>query len=277
MSTSLLIEPATRIERLRFATVDVVTSIRRYLLRARRQPDVLLGSILMPVIFVVLFGYVFGSSIAVDGGNYRSYLMSGLFAQSSLFASSVVAVAVATDMSEGVIDRFKTMPISRSSLLLGRTSSGILVGLPSLAVMIGCALAVGWRPGAGVGDSALGFLLLQLFAFSMAWIGVLIGLYAKGPQAADGISMLPAFVLGFLSNVFVDPARMPDWLRPFAQWNPMSAVVASSRTLFGTTQGAPVHGVWPLEHPIVTTIAMSVLILAICVPLGVRRYNRVNR
>ena len=246
-------------------------------MRARRQPDVLIGSVLMPIIFVVLFGYVFGSSISVQGGDYRAYLMSGLFAQSTLFASSTLAVAVATDMSEGVIDRLKTMPVARSSVLVGRTIASVVIGLPSLAVMIACALAVGWSPEAGLGDAALGFLLLQLFGFSLAWVGVAIGLYAKSSQAADGISMIPAFLLGFLSNVFVDPARMPSWLQPFAQWNPMSAVVGSARHLFGTPGGAPVHGVWPLEHPIPTTIGMSALILAIFVPICVRRYNRVNR
>ena len=277
MSNAFLIEPTTTGERVRFSLQDAVTSLRRHLMRARRQPDVVVGSILMPIIFVVLFGYVFGSSITVSGGNYRSYLMSGLFAQSALFASSAIAVAVATDMSEGVVDRLKTLPVARSSVLVGRTVANVIVGLPSLAVMITCALAVGWRPEAGIGDAVLGFVLLQLFAFSMAWIGVVIGLYARSPQAADAISMAPAFLLGFLSNVFVDPARMPSWLRPFAQWNPMSAVVGSARTLFGTTQGVPVHGVWPLEHPIATTIVMSALILSACVPVSVRRYVRVGR
>ena len=277
MSNAYLIEPSTTAERARFSLQDAATSLRRHLMRARRQPDVVVGSLLMPIIFVVLFGYVFGSSISVSGGNYRSYLMSGLFAQSALFASSSVAVAVATDMSEGVVDRLKTLPVARSSVLVGRTVANLIVGLPSLAVMIACALAVGWRPEAGIGDAVLGFVLVQLFAFSMAWIGVVIGLYARSPQAADAISMAPAFLLGFLSNVFVDPARMPSWLRPFAQWNPLSAVVGSARTLFGTTQGVPVHGVWPLQHPIAATILMSVLILSVCVPVGVRRYVRVGR
>jgi ABC-2 type transport system permease protein len=277
MSNTFLFEPATPGERIRFSFEDALTSLRRHLMRARRQPDIVLGSILMPIIFVVLFGYVFGSSITVAGGHYRTYLMSGLFAQSTLFASSAIAVAVATDMSEGVVDRLKTLPVARSSVLVGRTLANVIVGLPSLAVMIGCALAVGWRPEAGLGDALLGFVLLQLFGFAMAWIGVVVGLYSRSPQAADAISMVPAFLLGFLSNVFVDPARMPSWLRPAAQWNPMSTVVASARSLFGTTQGAPVHGVWSLEHPIVTTIGLSLLILAICVPVSIRRYNRVNR
>lgn len=141
--TALIVEPLTPASRARFALTDAVTATRRFLLRSLRQPDIVIGGLLMPIVFVLLFGYVFGSSIHVPGGNYRAYLMSGLFAQSTLFASASVAVAVATDMSEGVIDMFKTLPITRSSVLIGRTVSTQIVGLPSLAVMICCGLAVG--------------------------------------------------------------------------------------------------------------------------------------
>lgn len=275
--TTLVVEPLTLAARLRFALTDAITATRRFVLRSARQPDIIVGTILMPVIFVVLFGYVFGSSITVPGGDYRSYLMSGLFAQSTLFASASVAVAVATDMTEGVIDRFKTLPITRSSVLVGRTVSTVIVGLPSLAVMIGCALAVGWRAHNGLGNAVLAFALLTLFGFAMGWVGATIGLFARTPQSADAISMLPAFLLGFISNVFVDPARMPGWLRVPANWNPMSAVVAAARKLFGNDQGAAPATVWSLQHPVVTTLLMSVLLLAILVPLAVRRYARAVR
>ena len=172
-----------------------------------------------------------GGSITVPGGDYRSYLMSGLFAQSTLFASASVAVAVVTDMTEGVIDRFKTLPIARSSVLIGRTVSTVIIGLPSLAVMIGCALAVGWRPHSALGSTVGAFALLSLFGFAMGWVGAAIGLLARSPQSADALSMVPTFLLGFISNVFVDPARMPIWLRVIADWNPMSAVVAAAREL----------------------------------------------
>jgi ABC-2 type transport system permease protein len=275
--TTLVIEPLTPAARLRFAASDAVTATRRFVLRSLRQPDIIVGSLLMPVIFVVLFGYVFGSSITVPGGDYRSYLMSGLFAQSTLFASASVAVAVATDMTEGVIDRFKTLPIARSSVLIGRTVSTVIVGLPSLAVMIGCALAVGWRPHGSLGATVAAFALLTLFGFAMGWVGAAIGLLARSPQSADALSMVPSFLLGFISNVFVDPARMPAWLRVAADWNPMSAVVASARDLFHTAQGAPPAGVWSLQHPIVTTLAMCALLLVVLVPLSVRRYTRSTR
>src|SRR5215469_4862548 len=143
-------EPTGALQRLAQGLGDISTTTLRYVLRARSQPDVIIGSVLMPVIFVVLFGYVFGSAIHLPGGHYRTYLMSGLFAQTTLFSSSSVAVAVATDMSEGVIDRFRALPIARSAVLLGRTLSTVIIGLPSLAVMITCALIVGWRPESGL-------------------------------------------------------------------------------------------------------------------------------
>jgi ABC-2 type transport system permease protein len=252
---------------------DIRTVTMRYVLRAKSQSDVIIGSLLMPVIFIVLFGYVFGSAIHVPGGHYRSYLMSGLFAQMTIFGSSSVAVAVATDMSEGVIDRFRTLPIVRSSVLLGRTISTIIIGLPSLALMIGCGLLVGWRAEAGLGHAVAGFALLSLFGFAMSWIGALIGMVARSPQAADGLSMLPAFLLGFVSNVFVPTAGMPTWLRLFAEWNPVSAVVAAARQLFGNSRASQVSGVWPLEHAVPVTIGMSVL-LAVLIPVSVRLYAR---
>jgi ABC-2 type transport system permease protein len=262
---------------LRRGAVDAYNATRRYLIRGKRQPDIIFGSVLFPVVFVVLFGYVFGSSISIPGGNYHSYLMSGLFAQSTLFASANVAVAVATDMNEGVIDRFKTLPIARSSILIGRGISTMILGLPALAVMIVCALAVGWRPENGIFDAFLGFLLIELFAFALCWLGILIGLVAKSSQAADVLINIPVFLLGFISNVFVDTSKMPFWLRDFANWNPVSAVVAAGRNLFGNSIGPPPAGVWSLEHPEITTIGLAVIIIAIFVPLSVRRYSRTSR
>ncbi|HEY7143759.1 MAG TPA: ABC transporter permease [Streptosporangiaceae bacterium] len=266
-------EPSGVVQRLLRALGDIWTTTLRYVLRARSQPDVIIGSVLMPVIFVVLFGYVFGSAIHVPGGHYRTYLMSGLFAQTTLFSSSSVAVAVATDMTEGVIDRFRTLPIARSAVLLGRTISTVIIGLPSLAVMITCALIVGWRPEAGLASAVAGFAMLALFGFAMSWVGALIGMLARSAQAADALSMLPAFVLGFVSNVFVPTAGLPAWLRVVAEWNPLSAVVAAARQMFGTPQGGTA-GVWTLQHPVPTTLGMGLVLLAVLIPVTVRRYTR---
>jgi ABC-2 type transport system permease protein len=263
---------------LRGGLLDAYTATRRFLIRGMRQPDVIFGSVLIPVIFVVLFGYVFGSSIRLPGGgNYRSYLMPGLFAMSVLFNSNNVAVAVATDMSEGVVDRFRTLPIARSAIVVGRSLSSLVLGIPVLVVMILCGLAVGWRPEDGLGNAVLAFLLFELFGYAIGWLGVLVGLLAGGPQAADVIISIPTFLLGFISSVFVDPALMPAWLRVIAYWNPVSAVVTAGRQLFGNTIGPPPSGVWSLDHPIATTIVLAVVIMIVAIPICVRRYSHSTR
>ena len=263
--------------RLSAGLLDAYTATLRFLIRGRRQPDVIFGSILIPVIFVVLFGYVFGSSISIPGENYRSYLMPGLFALAILFNSNNLAVAVATDMSEGVVDRFRTLPIARSAIVIGRSFSGMLLGVPALLVMILCGLAVGWRPVDGVGNAALAFLLYELFGFAIGWLGILVGLLAGSAQAADVIISIPTFLLGFISSVFVDPTKMPSWLRVIADWNPMSAVATAGRQLFGNTIGPPPAGVWSLDHPVVTTVGLALIIVAIVAPICVHLYSHSTR
>jgi ABC-2 type transport system permease protein len=184
-------------------------------------------------------------------------------------------VAVAADMREGVIARFKTMPIARSSVLVGRSIATIITSIPGLTVMTVSAYVVGWRPLGGLGDTIGAFALLFLFGWAMRWIGAAIGLFASGPESANQLTVLPALLLGFVSNVFVDPARMPAWLRVVADWNPVSAVAAAARELFGTAQ-AP-SNVWTLQHPVITTVAMAVLLVAVVAPLAVRRYSRTSR
>lgn len=275
--THPIVEPLTPVARLRFSVRDATTATRRFVLRSARELDAVVIMLIMPVFFVLLFGYVFGSSITVPGGHYRSYLMSGMLAQGTLFAAGTVAVAVATDMREGVIDRFKTMPIARSSVLVGRSISTGIVGLPGMAVMTGCAYAVGWRPERGMSYTLAGFGLILLFAWATSWVGCAVGLIASSPEAANGLSMVPTFLLGFVSNVYVDPAHMPTWLRVAADWNPVSAVVAASRELFGTADGPAPPGVWTLQHPVITTLIMTGLLFAVVIPLSVRRYSRMVR
>jgi ABC-2 type transport system permease protein len=263
--------------RLLGGVLDAYTATRRFVIRGKRQPDVIFGSLITPVIFVVLFGYVFGSSISVPGGNYRSYLMPGLFAMTVLFSAANVAVAVATDMSEGVVDRFRTLPIARSAIVIGRSLSSLLLGIPVLLVMIACGLAVGWRAGNGLGNAVLALLLFELFGFAIGWLGVLVGLLAGSAQAADVIINIPIFLMGFISSVFVDPSKMPAWLRVIANWNPMSALVTAGRQLFGNTIGSPPSGVWSLEHPIATTVALTILIILVVAPICVRLYSHSTR
>jgi ABC transporter DrrB family efflux protein len=192
---------------------------------------------------------------------------------SVLFSAANVAVAVATDMSEGVVDRFRTLPIARSAIIIGRSLSTLLLGIPVLVVMIACGLAVGWRPVDGLGNAILAFLLFELFGVAIGWLGILVGLLAGSAQAADVIINIPIFLLGFISSVFVDPANMPAWLRVIAYWNPMSALVTAGRQLFGNTIGPPPSGVWSLEHPIATTFALAMVIIIVVAPICVHRYS----
>lgn len=271
-----VIEPLTPAARLSFSVRDAVTVTRRFVLREIADPQAIILGIIMPVVMVVLFVYVFGSSISVPGGHYRSYLMSGMFAQGTVFSIGAVAVAVAADMREGVIARFKTMPIARSSVLVGRSIATIITSIPGLTVMTVSAYVVGWRPLGGVGDTIGAFALLFLFGWAMRWIGAAIGLFASGPESANQLTVLPALLLGFVSNVFVDPARMPAWLRVIADWNPVSAVAAAARQLFRTGQASTPSNVWTLQHPVITTVAMAGLLVAVVAPLAVRRYSRTS-
>ena len=270
------VEPLTATARLRFAAWDTISATRLYALRSLRQVDALVASVVMPLIFILIFGYVFGGSIDVPGGRYEPYLLSGIVPQSALFSAGTVAVAVAADMREGVIDRLRTMPVARSSTLFGRTFATIISGLPGLSVMTLCAFAVGLRARHGLLDAVGAFTLMLFFAWAMMWVGVVIGLLASGPGAANGLSLAPSLFFSFVSNVYVDPAHMPAWLRVIADWNPLSVVVTAVRRLLGIALiDAPTHVV-TLEYPIPAAVLLITLLLVVLVPISVRLYARVG-
>ena len=169
------------------------------------------------------------------------------------------------------------MPIARSAIVIGRSLSTLILGIPVLVVMIACGLAVGWRADNGLGNAVLAFLLFELFGFAIGWLGVLVGLLAGSAQAADVIINIPIFLMGFISSVFVDPAKMPVWLRVVAYWNPMSALVGAGRQLFGNNFGPPPSGVWSLEHPVITTVGLGLIIIFVVAPICVHLYSRRSR
>ncbi|WP_405792546.1 ABC transporter permease [Streptomyces sp. NBC_01506] len=269
-------EPLTALARARFCVRDTAGTTHMYVLRSLRETDALAVSIVMPVIFMLVFSYVFGGSVAVPGGDYQTYLLSGILPQGMLFAAGSVAVSVAADMREGVMDRFRVMPIARPSVLFGRTIATGVAGLPGLAVMTGCAFAMGLRPQRGLAETLGAFAIMLAFAWAMAWVGAVIGLAVSGPGAANSLSMAPSLLLAFVSNVYVDPADMPAWLRVFAEWNPLSTVVAAVRQLFGVATGPPPAGVLPLEYPVAASIVLIGLMFVVLVPLAVRLYGRVR-
>jgi ABC transporter DrrB family efflux protein len=274
VTTAPLPAQETGLDRLRWALADGWTVARRNLSHVRHMPEKLMDVTLQPVIFVLLFTYVFGSAIRIPGGgSYKEFLMAGIFAQTLTFTCAGTAISMADDMSKGVVDRFRSLPIARSAVLVGRTAADLVTGMIGLAVLVTTALAVGWRVHDGLGRAVAGLLLLLLFGYAMSWLGTLVGLVVRDPESAQQVMFLVAFPLTFVANTFVPTQGMPAWLRAVADWNPLSAVVGAVRHLFGNAP-LPATGPWPTQHPVPAALLWSFGILAVCLPLAVRRYRR---
>jgi ABC transporter DrrB family efflux protein len=240
----------------------------------RQIPEKLLDVTVQPLMFVLLFAYVFGGAIGVPGGNYREYLIGGILVQSLAFAMMGPATAIATDLSEGVIDRFRSLPVRRSAYLSGHFLAEFGGIVLSIVILLGSGLIVGWRTHADPLHVFGALLLLALFAATIVWIGTLIGLFVRSPDAVMGIGFTVVFPLVFLSNAFVPIDTLPDVLRHIAEWNPVSALVAAVRELFGNTSGQVAGGgSWPLDHAVLFAFASCAAILCAIVPLTLRRYR----
>lgn len=263
--------PATR---LRWAIADGLTVTRRNLIHIRRVPEKLLDVTIQPIIFVFLFAYVFGSAIQVPGGgNYREYLLPGIFAQSVAFLAITTAVGVADDMSKGLIDRFRSLPMARSAVLVGRALADLTHSILGVAIMSICGLIAGWRAHEGLLSTLAGFGILLLFGFAMIWVGTFIGLIVRATETAQVIGFVALFPLTFVANTFVPTQGMPAVLRVIADWNPLSATVAATRLLFGNPGTTYTGSAWPQQHPIVASIGFSLALLIIFAPLAVHRYR----
>jgi ABC-2 type transport system permease protein len=232
--------------------------------------------LIQPLIFVVLFGYVFGSAITVPGINYREFLMPGVFAMTMAGTLVAAATGTAEDKSKGIINRLRTMPIARSVALIGSTLSNLAEACLSMVILIISGLAVGWRTHQDVPHLLAGFGLLLLLQFAMNWVGTLIGLLVSSAESADTIAMLIFLPISFLANTFVPTGGMPAWLRIAAEWSPVSATVAACRELFGNTGTATPLDSWPMQHPVMASAGWSILLLAIFMPLCVRRYRTMS-
>jgi ABC transporter DrrB family efflux protein len=252
---------------------DAAVLAKRSLIHIPRVPELLVFSIIQPVIFVLLFAFVFGGAIPVPGVDYRSYLMAGIFAQTVAFAGAATGVALAEDMSKGLIDRFRSLPMARSAVLAGRTISDLLRSALSLVIMAICGVAVGWRTHTSPLEIMFGFLLLLAFGYAISWVGAWIGLVVPSVEVANTAGFIWLFPLTFLSNAFVPLQGMPAWLRTFAEWNPISAVVQAARDAFGNSNAILVGNSWPMQHATEVSIGWMVVIVAIFGPLAVRRYR----
>jgi len=245
----------------------------RNIAHIRQVPEKLLDVTVQPIMFVLLFAFVFGGAIAVDGSNYREYLIGGILVQSLAFAMMGPATAIATDLQEGVIDRFRSLPASRITYLIGHYLAE-LAGLSlSIVILLGAGLVVGWRVHAGPVMFLGAIVLLLLFASAMIWVGTGIGLSVRSPDAVMGVGFVVVFPLTFLSNAFVPLETLPGILQTIAAWNPVSAVVAAVRELFGNPTPPLADPVWPLEHAVVASFGYCLIILAVAVPFALRKYR----
>jgi ABC transporter DrrB family efflux protein len=255
---------------------DTWVIARRGLIHMKRQPEQLSDATIQPIMFVLLFAYVFGGAIDVPGGgNYREFLMGGIFAQTIVFTSFGVALALANDRKNQAVDRFRSLPIARGAMLGGHAVANLLKALLPIAIMSLCGLIVGWRIRDGVLDAVAGYVLLIGFAFAMIWVGVLLGSLVRTPEGVTGIAFAVLFPITFIASTFVPTTTMPGVLRTIAEWNPVTALADAVRILFGnpntpTAPGDP----WPIANPIAYSIIWTIAIVVVCAPLAVRVYDR---
>jgi ABC-2 type transport system permease protein len=251
---------------------DTLVFARRNVEHIRQIPEKLLDVTIQPLMFVLLFAYVFGGAIDV-GGSYREYLIGGILVQSIAFGMMGPATSIATDLTEGVIDRFRTLPARRSAYLLGHFTAELAGMVVAMTVLLGTGLLIGWRTHAPFVDVVSALALLLLFASAMIWIGTWIGMLVRSPDAVMGIAFVAVFPLTFISNAFVPIDSMPDVLQWVASWNPVSAMVAAVRELFGNPASPVVKDVWPMQHPVGAAWLYCVALLAISVPLALHRFR----
>jgi ABC transporter DrrB family efflux protein len=255
---------------------DTMIITQRQLRLLTRVPEVLIFSTIQPVMFVLLFRYVFGGSIDTgQPGGYVQLLMPGIFVQTVAFTLAGTASGLAEDLKKGLIDRFRSLPISQSALVVGRTLGDSLLNIVVLAVMGIAGYIVGWRPTSGVISVGIGFIFLLLFGYALSWVGIYVGLSASDARVVQNVSFIVTFPLTFLSNAFAPTTGMPRALQYFAEWNPVSTMVAACRELFGLeNQFGATAGSFPSENPLITSFIYMIIIMAIFIPISVRKYKR---
>ncbi len=257
------------------AFADGAVVAKRNLIKIKRVPDVLVFTTISPIMFVLLFAYIFGSSIDIPGGNYREFLIAGIFAQTVIFGATFTGAGLADDMQKGIIDRFRSLPMSRAAVLVGRTASDIFYNVLTIAVMSVTGLLVGWRIRTSVLEAIAGYLLLLLFAYAFSWVMAYVGLLVPSPEVVNNASFIVIFPLTFISNAFVRLENFPTVLKTIAMWNPVSALTQAARELFGNTSPlAPPPDVWSLQNPVLYVLIWVAIILAIFVPLANLQYKR---
>ena len=261
----------------RFLSDGWVTTWRN-LMKIIRVPEILLFSLIQPIMFVLLFTYVFGAAIEIPGDGYTSFLMAGIFAQTVVFGSTYSGSAMAQDLKDGIIDRFRTLPMSGAAVLIGRTNGDLVINALSMVVMMVTGWLVGWRVNSSLLEFLAAVALLLLFAYAFSWVMAFIGMSVKSPEIINNASFLVLFPLTFISNAFVPSENLPTPLRIFAEWNPVSSLVQSARELFGNVPpGTPVGDAWTAQNPIATVLIGVAVLLLVFVPMSIRKFATLSR
>jgi ABC-type polysaccharide/polyol phosphate export permease len=257
---------------------DIRVITQRQLRLLTRVPEVLIFSTIQPVMFVLLFRFVFGGSIDTgQPGGYVQLLMPGIFVQTVAFTLAGTASGLAEDLKKGLIDRFRSLPISQSALVVGRTLGDSMLNIVVLVVMALAGLAVGWRPSSGIVKVLIGFLFLFMFGYALSWVGIYVGLSVADARTVQNVGFIVTFPLTFLSNAFAPTTGMPRILQYFAEWNPVSTMVAGCRELFGLQNifGATA-GSFPSENPLLMSAIYMAIIMLIFIPLSIRKYRNAS-
>ena len=256
--------------------VDTWVIARRGVKHIRRQPEALSDATIQPIIFVLLFSYVFGGAISVPGGgSYKEFLMGGIFAQTIVFGCFGVAMALAYDRTNGAIDRFHSLPIARGTFLSGHSVANLIRSTIPIFFMTATGLAIGWRIHSSFTDALGAYVLMFVFSFAVIWVGVMMASLVPTPEAVQGIAFVVIFPITFIASTFVPAETLPGVLRTFAEWNPVTTLAESLRILFGNPhQAAGAGDPWSMHHPVLYTLLVCAVLIAACAPIAVSRFQK---
>jgi len=248
---------------------------RRGLVHIMRVPEALTDATIQPIMFTLLFAYVFGGAIAVENGNYREFMIAGVFAQTIAFGCFGVAMSLANDRKNGAVDRFRSLPMAKGSYLAGHSIASLFRSVVPIVLMSLTGLLIGWKIRNGFADAVAGYALMLGFSFAMIWIGVLMGAALSSPEAVQGVAFVVIFPITFVASTFVPANTLPEPLRTIAEWNPVTTLAEALRILFGNPHTPVLPGSpWSLQHPVLYTVIWIVGITVVVAPLATRVLQR---